>query len=92
MGAPTHDMWRVLKAREIDPKARLGSRGRGVAASPSSASATRWVGSHERELQGWAEGDSLRNCTATYCPLRPPPRSTIAAAFSPDGLTLASTQ
>ncbi|XP_057428323.1 uncharacterized protein LOC130721538 [Lotus japonicus] len=28
---------------------------------------------------------------AKYCPLLPPPRSTISAAFSPDGKVLAST-
>ncbi|KAK9806274.1 hypothetical protein WJX72_008088 [[Myrmecia] bisecta] len=33
----------------------------------------------------------LRRCSATYCELTPPPRSTIAAAFSPDGRLLAST-
>jgi len=44
-----------------------------------------------RGLASWAEADSLSNCTATYSELRPAPRSTIAAAFSPDGRTLAST-
>jgi hypothetical protein len=38
------------------------------------------------------EAESLRHCTAKYCTLEPAPRSTIAAAFSPDGNTLASTQ
>ncbi|CAL5413669.1 unnamed protein product [Camellia sinensis] len=38
------------------------------------------------------EAESLRHLSAKYCPLLPPPRSTIAAAFSPDGKTLASTQ
>lgn len=38
------------------------------------------------------EAESLRHLSAKYCPLVPPPRSTIAAAFSPDGRTLASTQ
>jgi activator-of-BECN1-regulated-autophagy protein 1 len=37
------------------------------------------------------EAESLRHCTAKYCTLEPAPRSTIAAAFSPDGNTLAST-
>ncbi|KAK3026386.1 hypothetical protein RJ639_042596 [Escallonia herrerae] len=37
------------------------------------------------------EAESLRNLSAKYCPLLPPPRSTIAAAFSPDGRMLAST-
>jgi len=34
----------------------------------------------------------LRQCHAAYCNLTPPPRSTIAIAFSPDGALLASTQ
>lgn len=38
------------------------------------------------------EAESLLHLSAKYCPLLPPPRSTIAAAFSPDGKTLASTQ
>lgn len=38
------------------------------------------------------EAETLRHLSAKYCPLLPPPRSTIAAAFSPDGRTLASTQ
>ncbi|GMH20069.1 hypothetical protein Nepgr_021910 [Nepenthes gracilis] len=42
-------------------------------------------------LLSWVEADSLRHLSAKYCPLLPPPRSTIAAAFSPDGKTLAST-
>ena len=33
----------------------------------------------------------MRRCAAAYVPLRPSPRSTIAAAFSPDGTRLAST-
>lgn len=43
-------------------------------------------------LQRWAESDFLRRCAASYCRLSPSPRSTIAAAFSPDGRLLASTQ
>eukprot|EP00252_Welwitschia_mirabilis_P016817 TRINITY_DN3734_c0_g1_i2.p1 TRINITY_DN3734_c0_g1~~TRINITY_DN3734_c0_g1_i2.p1 ORF type:complete len:868 (-),score=163.94 TRINITY_DN3734_c0_g1_i2:474-3077(-) len=39
----------------------------------------------------WVESESLKHFSAKYCPLVPPPRSTIAAAFSPDGQTLAST-
>ncbi|XP_024981179.1 uncharacterized protein LOC112517961 isoform X2 [Cynara cardunculus var. scolymus] len=37
------------------------------------------------------EAESLRCLSAKYCPLMPSPRSTIAAAFSPDGKILAST-
>ncbi|CAI9771205.1 unnamed protein product [Fraxinus pennsylvanica] len=44
-----------------------------------------------QELFSWAEAESLLHLAAKYCPLLPPPRSTIAAAFSPDGRTLAST-
>jgi hypothetical protein len=46
----------------------------------------------KRALISWLEAESLRHCTAKYCTLEPAPRSTIAAAFSPDGNTLASTQ
>lgn len=42
-------------------------------------------------LVSWVEADSLRNFSAKYCALLPPPRSTIAAAFSSDGKRLAST-
>ncbi|XP_057483599.1 uncharacterized protein LOC130770251 isoform X1 [Actinidia eriantha] len=45
----------------------------------------------KRGLFSWVEAESLQNLSAKYCPLVPPPRSTIAAAFSPDGKTLAST-
>ncbi|KAJ8451197.1 hypothetical protein Cgig2_013969 [Carnegiea gigantea] len=44
-----------------------------------------------RGLISWVEAESLRHLSAKYCPLLPPPRSTIAAAFSPHGKTLAST-
>ncbi|KAL5059802.1 hypothetical protein RYX36_031406 [Vicia faba] len=44
-----------------------------------------------RGLLSWVEADSLRHLSAKYCPLLPAPRSTIAAAFSPDGKVLAST-
>jgi activator-of-BECN1-regulated-autophagy protein 1 len=42
-------------------------------------------------LISWVEAESLQHLSAKYCPLVPPPRSTIAAAFSSDGRTLAST-
>ena len=44
-----------------------------------------------RGLLSWVEADSLHHLSAKYCPLLPAPRSTIAAAFSPDGKVLAST-
>jgi hypothetical protein len=45
-----------------------------------------------RSLASWVEADSLRHLSASYCSFRTNPRSTIAAAFSPDGLLVASTQ
>ncbi|TVU32442.1 hypothetical protein EJB05_24173 [Eragrostis curvula] len=45
----------------------------------------------KQDIFSWAESQSLHHWSAKYCPLVPPPRSTIAAAFSPDGKTLAST-
>ncbi|XP_064947993.1 uncharacterized protein LOC135598322 isoform X1 [Musa acuminata AAA Group] len=42
-------------------------------------------------LASWVEAESLRHLSAKYSPLVPPPRSTIAAAFSSDGNTIAST-
>ncbi|KAF0932433.1 hypothetical protein E2562_010345 [Oryza meyeriana var. granulata] len=45
----------------------------------------------KHDIYSWAESQSLHHWSAKYCPLLPPPRSTIAAAFSPDGKTLAST-
>ncbi|URD75784.1 WD domain, G-beta repeat domain containing protein [Musa troglodytarum] len=42
-------------------------------------------------LKHRVEAESLRHLSAKYSPLVPPPRSTIAAAFSSDGNTIAST-
>ena len=82
-------MYERLRARELDPRGRLGARAaRGGKASTSSASVSR---AHDESLRLWAESDALRHCTATYSELRPAPRSTIAAAYSPDGRLLAST-
>lgn len=82
-------MFRSIRARELDPGGRLGARG-GCASTSSSCRAPT-LGWPEKELGSWAEADALSNCTATYSDLRPAPRSTIAAAFSPDGKLLAST-
>lgn len=49
------------------------------------------AGDARQALISWVETESLHHLSAKYCPLLPPPRSTIAAAFSPDGKTLAST-
>jgi activator-of-BECN1-regulated-autophagy protein 1 len=83
------EMYERLRARELDPGGRLGARAaRGGRASTSSVSVSR---AHDESLRSWAESDALRHCTATYSELRPAPRSTIAAAYSPDGKLLAST-
>ncbi|KAJ0262620.1 WD40 repeat-containing protein [Hirschfeldia incana] len=42
-------------------------------------------------LVSWVEAESLQHLSAKYCSLGLPPKSTIAAAFSSDGKTLAST-
>uniref|UniRef100_A0A0A8YM16 Uncharacterized protein n=1 Tax=Arundo donax TaxID=35708 RepID=A0A0A8YM16_ARUDO len=43
------------------------------------------------DLFSWVESQSMHHWSAKYCPLVPAPRSTIAAAFSPDGRAVAST-
>ena len=71
----------TLAVRETGA-ARRGAAGRVLAGTPAELDAA---------LRSWAEADSLRRCSATYCDLSAT-RSTIAAAFSPDGALLATTQ
>lgn len=81
--------WREVAPRVKRPARRLwGEAASGIVvhAGPRLESI-----SAELALTSWLEAESLRHCTAKYCPLQPAPRSTIAAAFSPDGNTLAST-
>jgi len=80
--AGTHSLPRLLQMRELG----LGNT-RGLRTCVASVREI----SCARELSSWVEMDALRRCSASYSPLRPPPRSTIAAAFSPDGTLLAST-
>ncbi|KAK0583276.1 hypothetical protein LWI29_035362 [Acer saccharum] len=83
----------LLAQREISPRTRTvqkrkwGEASRSDACRPTIKSAR----DARRGLISWVEAESLRHLSAKYCPLVPPPRSTIAAAFSPDGRTLAST-
>lgn len=50
-------------------------------------------GNVEVALRSWMETDFLlHSVSAKYCSLSPPPRSTIAVAYSPDGKLIASTQ
>ena len=72
----------LLRQREVS-----GGGRRAVQAASSSQE-----GDGQRALGSFAEEDFLRHCSASYCDLNPPPRSTIATAFSPDGRFLASTQ
>ncbi|CAI0426724.1 unnamed protein product [Linum tenue] len=87
---------RLLVQREICPRGKhVPKKGWGEAShvnvnSPSEAKSEP-ARDPKRGLISWVEAESLRHLSAKYCPLMPPPRSTIAAAFSPDGKTLAST-
>ncbi|XP_021806068.1 uncharacterized protein LOC110750104 isoform X1 [Prunus avium] len=86
----------LIARREISPRARHVPRRRwgesskrktGSSSGPK-CEATRDA---KRGLLSWVEAESLKHLSAKYCHLVPPPRSTIAAAFSPDGRKLAST-
>ncbi|XP_034902306.1 uncharacterized protein [Populus alba] len=86
----------LLVQREICPRTKHTPKRRWGEASQwnynsSSVPKTEPARDAKRGLISWAEAESLRHLSAQYCPLVPPPRSTIAAAFSPDGKTLAST-
>ncbi|CAM6099134.1 unnamed protein product [Calypogeia fissa] len=91
---PGENVLRLLALREVAPSVKRSSRrlwGDAAASSVSCSGHYREVTDAKRALISWLEAESLRHCTAKYCPLQPAPRSTIAAAFSPDGNTLAST-
>ncbi|GLU07840.1 hypothetical protein SLE2022_247800 [Rubroshorea leprosula] len=86
----------LLARREISPRTKYVQKRRwGQAPKDNSNSLPKLIGEHVRDarrgLVSWVEEESLCHLSAKYCPLVPPPRSTIAAAFSPDGRTLAST-
>ncbi|KAE8670419.1 Protein FAR1-RELATED SEQUENCE 7 [Hibiscus syriacus] len=91
----TSNVFPLLAWREVSPRTKRSSRklwGEGSKSRPDSLGpnfqATRDARS---DILSWVEAESLRHFSSKYCPLVPPPRSTIAAAFSPDGKTLAST-
>ncbi|CAN0897730.1 Activating molecule in BECN1-regulated autophagy protein 1 [Linum grandiflorum] len=87
---------RLLAQREICPRGKhvpkkgWGEASRWIVNSPSELKSEP-ARDPKRDLISWVEAESLRHLSAKYCSLMPPPRSTIAAAFSPDGKTLAST-
>ncbi|XP_020679337.1 uncharacterized protein LOC110097352 isoform X2 [Dendrobium catenatum] len=84
----------LLARREISPRAKCSSK-------KIWGETSKWrvdcsgpkcdVTDAKHALLSWVESESLCHLLAKYCPLLPPPRSTIAAAFSSDGKTLAST-
>ncbi|KAL2469571.1 Transducin family protein/WD-40 repeat family protein [Abeliophyllum distichum] len=89
------NVFHLLARREVSPRTkRCPKRFWGEASSPrcnSSGLKRESAKDARQELLSWVEAESLLHLAANYCPLLPPPRSTIAAAFSPDGRTLAST-
>ncbi|KAM0028268.1 putative transcription factor WD40-like family [Helianthus debilis subsp. tardiflorus] len=98
--SPPHrnrNVFQMLTRREIAPRIKKHvprrHRGRNFDLNhrryvkPNSESAR----DSRRELLSWVETESLGWLSAKYCSLMPSPRSTIAAAFSPDGKILAST-
>ncbi|KAI7750137.1 hypothetical protein M8C21_008165 [Ambrosia artemisiifolia] len=93
----SRNVLQMLSKREIAPRFKkcVPRRHRGrnfdlnnrTYVKPNSESAR----DSRRELLSWVEAESLGCLSAKYCSLTPSPRSTIAAAFSPDGKILAST-
>lgn len=72
----------LLRQRELDP--------RGWSSAPLHEDFT--LPCPSTAITDWVESDFFSHCSAAYCHLGPPPRSTIALAFSHDGSLLASTQ
>ncbi|XP_031251263.1 uncharacterized protein LOC116109176 [Pistacia vera] len=99
--APNHsnsrvsNVFRLLSRREVCPRTKRLSKRRWREASKqcSSSLESRFEKEQDarRGLVSWVESESLQRLSADYCALLPPPRSTIAAAFSLDGKALAST-
>ncbi|KAG5560495.1 hypothetical protein RHGRI_003720 [Rhododendron griersonianum] len=86
------NVFRLLAQREVSPRTkRCSKKFCGAASKFHVDSKCEAAGDARHGLVSWVEAKSLRHLSAMYCPLQPPPRSTIAAAFSPDGKTLAST-
>ncbi|PON94896.1 Guanine nucleotide-binding protein, beta subunit [Trema orientale] len=89
------NIFQLLAQREVSPQTKhLSKRLCGEASKcqlDSDGPRCEVARSSRHNLVSWVESESLRHFSAKYCPLLPPPRSTIAAAFSADGKTLAST-
>lgn len=84
---------KLLAWREICPRVKHTTKQLWAQTSVSGgdANTTPEMVDAKNALLSWVETQSFRHLSAKYCPLLPPPRSTIAAAFSSDGKTLAST-
>ncbi|XP_077250879.1 uncharacterized protein LOC143890184 isoform X2 [Tasmannia lanceolata] len=88
------NVFRLLALREISPRTKRSSKRLWGEASKWSVDCIgpKCEATDARHgLISWLEAESLRHLSAKYSPLLPPPRSTIAAAFSPDGKAIAST-
>ncbi|ONK70843.1 uncharacterized protein A4U43_C04F2100 [Asparagus officinalis] len=88
------NVFRLLALREISPRSKNSSKRFWNQTSKVRIDEYRPIYEiidARHALLSWVEADSLGNLTAKYCSLLPPPRSTIAAAFSTDGKRLAST-
>ncbi|KAF3335834.1 hypothetical protein FCM35_KLT20341 [Carex littledalei] len=85
----------LLAQREISPRTkhqakRLWGRSSNHESDLATVSSCETVDA-KLALFSWVESQSLLHLSAQYCPFVPAPRSTIAAAFSSDGKTIAST-
>ncbi|KAK8345866.1 hypothetical protein V6Z12_A07G176700 [Gossypium hirsutum] len=84
----------LLGKREVSPRTKYVPKKQWGEAPKRIVYSSPWtepIRDARRGILSWAEEESLLHLSGKYCPLVPPPRSTIAAAFSPDGRTLAST-
>nr|GMD59819.1 flagellar wd repeat-containing protein pf20 [Ipomoea batatas] len=85
------NVFQLLARREVSPRSKRSSKRFWRQETTCGGLKGGVARDAKRGLISWVEAESLRHLSAKYCPLLPPPRSTIAAAFSPDGKTLAST-
>ncbi|KAF7804583.1 Activating molecule in BECN1-regulated autophagy protein 1 [Senna tora] len=95
-GFSGRNVFSLLAQREISPRTKHVPKrhwGETSKSKPGSCSCSKNEVARDARsgLLSWVEAESLRHLSAKYCSLLPPPRSTIAAAFSPDGKVLAST-
>ncbi|KAF6167378.1 hypothetical protein GIB67_020684 [Kingdonia uniflora] len=91
----TENLFRLLVRREISPITNHTAKrmwGDGTKCNSDRYGSNYKVTDAGHELVSWVEAESLWHLSAKYCPLVPPPRSTIVAAFSLDRKSLASTQ